>query len=77
MYTADTTTKVAASRPRRTRRLTAVVCALALTAIASGSVAAAPLDRDNRPDGPLWIGLSPMLVAKLGTTAGYNVLAFG
>jgi hypothetical protein len=40
-------------------------------------VAAAPLDRDNKPDGPVWVGLSPQLVAKLGTTAGYNVLAYG
>ena len=60
-----------------TRRLTALVCAMALVAIASGSVAAAPLDRDNRSDAPLWIGISPWLEAKLGTKAGYEVLAFG
>jgi hypothetical protein len=58
-------------------RLLAPVLALALVALASGSVAAAPLDRDNKPDGPLWVGISPQLVAKLGTKAGYNVLAFG
>jgi hypothetical protein len=58
-------------------RLLAPVLALALVALASGSVAAAPLDRDNKPDGPLWVGVSPQLVAKLGTKAGYNVLAFG
>lgn len=58
-------------------RFMAPVLALALVALASGSVAAAPLNRDNKPDGPLWIGVSEQLVAKLGTKAGYNVLAFG
>jgi hypothetical protein len=58
-------------------RLLTPVLALALVALASGSVAAAPLDRDNKPDGPLWVGVSPQLVAKLGTKAGFQVLFYG
>jgi hypothetical protein len=74
MYTAD---KARGSRGRRIHRFAAPVLALALVALAAGSAAAAPLDRDNRPDAPLWIGVSPQLVAKLGTKAGYHVLVFG
>jgi hypothetical protein len=77
MSTVDTTMKGRGPSARRSRRLTAVATALALIALATGSVTAAPLDRDNTPDAPLWIGLSPHLVAKLGTKAGYEVLRFG
>jgi hypothetical protein len=77
MSAIDTTIKARGTRTRRNRRLTAAACALALAALASGSVAAAPLDRDNRPDAPLWAGVSPQLVAKLGTKAGYQVLFYG
>lgn len=58
-------------------RKRSLTLALAFFALASGSVSAAPLDRDNRPDAPLWVGVSPQLVAKLGTNPGFKVLVFG
>jgi hypothetical protein len=78
MFKVDATIKERGSRAPRSRRVLATICALALAAIASGSVAAAPLARDdNDRETPLWIGLSPQLVAKLGTKAGYEVLRYG
>ena len=78
MFKVDATIKGRGSRAPRSRRILATVCALALVALAGGSVAAAPLDRDNiGREAPVWNGVSPQLVAKLGTKAGYEVLRFG
>lgn len=64
------------SHGRRTWLL-ASVCAAALVAFTSGNVAAIPHRYDDGRDAPIWIGVSPQLVAKLGTKAGYEVLVFG
>jgi hypothetical protein len=62
---------------RRRSRLLASVCAAALVGITTGNVAAIPHRYDDGRPTQLWIGVSPHLVAKLGTKAGYEVLAFG
>ena len=66
------------------RRLMALASAMTLVALLSGNVAAYELDRDDANSGPPspcqldpGVVLDQHLMAKLGTTAGCEVIVFG